>query len=424
MKLAVWCPMPPSPSGIADYAAEQLPFLSERFEVAVVAEAPAARPEADVDLYQLGNSPAHGFVYRAALERPGVLLLHEWSLHHLVLSLTVEQGDAASYLRQMRRVYGERGSFLGRQVARALGGPLWPALYPLCERILQASLAVVALTRFVAERARPRVAPRPVLHLPHHLSLPLEPLPERRDARRELGLPVAAPIVTAPGLATVSKRLDVALRAVVRLRRRFPDLRLCVAGGVEPGLPLEAWAASDPAALVVTGRLDLDAFLRHLVAADLVLALRFPTHGEISGALVRSLGAGRAALVTAGTPAAEEFPEGLVVPIDPDRGEEEELVALIGTLLEDAALRERIGGRARAHVLRHHGLRDATTRLADFLVEVASRREELAALVRLEPEAEAGLYAQLLDEVRFAAQDLGLAQLPGGIEDDLRSLAP
>ncbi len=423
MRLALWCPMPPSASGIADYAAEQLPLLRERFDVTVVGAAPVARPEADLDLYQLGNSPAHGYVYRAALERPGALLLHEWSLHHLVLSLSVEGGDTAAYLRQMRRDHGERGTFLGRQVARALGGPLWPSLLPLNDRVLRGSLAVVALTRFVADRALPRVAPRPVLHLPHHLALPLSPWPSRREARRALGLPEDAVLVTAPGLATVSKRLDVGLRAVLRLRRERPELRLVVAGDVDPELPLDAWAAHDPDALVVAGRLALEDFLRHLIAADLVLSLRFPSYGEISGGLVRSLGIGRVALVTAGTPATEEFPEGVVVPVDPDRPEEEELVALLRALLEDAALRERIGARARAHALEHHDLRGCTARLADFLADVAGRREALAAEVRPEVDGE-GLYALLLDEVRFAAQDLGLAQLPPGVEEHLRSLLP
>ena len=67
MKLAVWCPMPPSPSGIADYAAEQLEVLGERFDLTVVSQGTLPRPPADLDLYQLGNSPAHGFVYDAAL---------------------------------------------------------------------------------------------------------------------------------------------------------------------------------------------------------------------------------------------------------------------------------------------------------------------------------------------------------------------
>ena len=107
----------------------------------------------------------------------------------------------------------------------------------------------------------------------------------------------------------------------------------------------------------------------------MVLSLRFPTHGEISGALVRALGVGRPALVTAGTPAAEEFPDGIVAPIDPGPREEEELVAVIGRLLDDAGLREEMGRLARGHVRAHHGLDETARRLAAFLEEVAARKE-------------------------------------------------
>ena len=51
-----------------------------------------------------------------------MVVLHDWSLHHLVLCETVERGDVSAYLREMRRAHGETGTFVGRQVARALGG--------------------------------------------------------------------------------------------------------------------------------------------------------------------------------------------------------------------------------------------------------------------------------------------------------------
>lgn len=420
-RLNLWCPMPPSASGIADYAAEQLPILRERFEVAVVAAAPAgARPAADIDLYQVGNSPAHVYVYRAALERPGVVLLHDDCLNHLVLAEAVERGDRRGYLREMRRCYGERGSFLGRQVLRGLGGSSWPALLPLNDRLLESSLALVGLTRYVTERATPRLHPRPVLHLPHHLALPLEPWPSRAEARRALGLDERALVVTAPGLASAAKRIDVALRAVARLRRQWPALRLVVAGGVDPGFDLQGLAASaDPATLLVTGRLSLEDFLRHLAAADVIVALRFPSHGEISGALVRSLGAGRAALVSSGTPAAEEFPEGLVVPVDPDRFESAEAEALLGVLLADPALREGIGARARAHVSARHALRPTTERLMEFVESVADDRERLEAAL---PPKQSGPLGELLDEIHFAARDLELPGAPEGLGELLAPL--
>jgi glycosyltransferase involved in cell wall biosynthesis len=425
VRVNVWSPLPPSASGIADYVAEQLPALARHLDVTAVGPESSEPAEADLDLYQLGNSAAHAFVYRAALRRPGVVLLHDWSLHHLVLAETLEQGDRTTYLREMRRSYGEAGSFVGRQIARGLGGALLPALYPLNDRILESSLAVVGLSRFVAARAALRLCGRPVLQLPHHLWLALDPPPSRDEARGALGLPRDALLVTAPGLATASKRLDVAMRAVARLRAKHNSLRLVIAGGVDQQLPLAAWArdAGLGDGLVLTGRLSPEDFVRHIAAADVVLALRFPTHGEMSGALVRTLGVGRPAFVTAGTPAAEEFPEGIVVPVDPGLAEEAHLSALLERLLGDGVLRDTVGRLARAHVLEHNGLEATVRRLAGFLSDVSLRREELvAAVAPFRPKGDS-LEAYLLDELRFGAHDLGLAGVSLGFEALVASLA-
>ena len=219
--IAVWSPLPPSVSGIADYVAEQLPALGRHADVRAVGSGVEA-PAADLDLYHVGNSPAHAGVYRAATRRPGVVVLHDWSLHQLVLCETVERGDVSAYLREMRRAHGEEGSFVGRQVARALGGPVLPALYPVNERVLESALAVVTLSRAMAARVARQLPGRPLLHLPHHLSLPLDPLPSRRDARAVLGLPLDGPIVTVPGLATATKGLPAAVGRSPACARAIP----------------------------------------------------------------------------------------------------------------------------------------------------------------------------------------------------------
>jgi len=426
MRLAVWSPAPPASSGIADYVAEQLEPLARQHTVAWVSREPAgARPEVELDIYHVGNSPEHGFVYRAALERPGVVFLHDFCLHHLVLHETVERGDTSRYLREMRRAHGELGSFVGRQVARGLGGALLPSLYPLNDRVLEGALGVVGLSRSIATRAARRLPGRPVLHLPHHLSLPLDPPPTSDAARRALGLPQDALVITAPGYATSSKRLDVALRVAARLRSSRPELRLVIAGGVDPNLPLAQWAraAGLGEALVVSGRLSLEDFELQLAAADVVLSLRFPSHGEMSGALVRALGVGRPALVTAGTPAAEEFPEGVVVPVDPGRHEEAELEALLTALLADTGLRETIGRLARRHVLAHHGLAATTADLARFLEQVGAERRRLEARLAEDVGDEDSLLGYLVDEVRASARELGVPGLLLGLRPLLADLA-
>jgi glycosyltransferase involved in cell wall biosynthesis len=431
VKLEIWSPLPPARSGVADHVAETLPHLVGCAEVGVVVPDPSAvdpsaaagaalRSPAQSDpsalpVYVLGNSRWHAFAYREALRRPGVLLLHEWSLHGLVLAETFLRGDAAAYRRLMRDAYGATGAVIAGQVMDGFCSPLVESLFPLSEHVVRRSRAVAATTRFTAARAG-RVRPGLLVgHVPLHAALPLGEPPSREEARRALGLPADALVVTAPGLVNPLKRLDVALRVLGRLRRRHPGLVFVVAGDNPPALPLEAWAraAGLEGGLVVTGRLSLADLALHLFAADVVLALRFPSLGEMSAILLRALVAGRPAVVTAATPAGEEFPEGVVVPVDPGRYEEAELEAVVAALFASPELREAIGARAQAYARAHHDPGRLAGRLLELLESAA------AAPTPAPPDEEPGLGRDLVFELERAARELGLA----GVPEDLRRRA-
>ena len=435
MKIEIWSPLPPARSGVADHVAETLPFLARRAEVGVVVPDPSvvdraalggaalrAPGESDPDalrLYALGNSRWHSFAYHEALRRPGILLLHEWSLHGLVLAEHFLRGDAPAYRRLMREAYGTTGAVLAGQSIGGLCSPLVESLFPLSEHVVERSRAVAATTGFTAARAARVRSGLPVRHIPLHACLPLDPLPSQGEARRALGLPEEALVVTAPGLVNSLKRLDVALRVAGRLRSAWPALRLVVAGDNVPALPLDEWAraAGLDDGFVLTGLLSLPDLARHLVAADVVLALRFPSLGEMSAVLLRALAAGRPAVVTAGTPAGDEFPEGVVVPVDPGRYEEAELEAVLDGLLASLELREAIGERARAHARRHHNPERLAGRLLDFL-------EEAARAPLPPPVAEdAGLRGDLLADLRRAARELGLPGVPADARRRAEELA-
>jgi glycosyltransferase involved in cell wall biosynthesis len=440
--MALWSPLPPSPSGIADHVAESLPHLARRCDLTVVVEDPAtvdpgvlrlarvvgpdAVPPVDVDVYEIGNSPAHGYVYRAALVRPGVTVLHEWGLHDLVLHETAGRGDPAAYVREMRRGHGEAGAFVARQVLRGLGGDTLPARFAANDRLLESSLAIVATTRHTARNAAGRLPGRPVVQLPLHVLAPASPPADRAAARRALGLPADALVVTAPGLATRAKRLDVAIRAVARARVERPSLRLVVAGPRGADLPLEAWSAAAGLgeACVVTGRLSMADFERHLAAADLVLALRYPSRGEMSAVLLRALAAGRPTLVTAGTPATEEFPEGLVIPVDPAAREEAELAGWIVALADRPALGEAVGRAASSYVRERHDVGALAAGLVRFLAEVAPGRDAFARRLAARRAHDGTRLGEFLDEVRSAGRELGVGELAVGLEGIPGLLAP
>ena len=76
MKVALFSPMPPERSGIADYSALLLPALRARCDVLVVKRG-AKKPPRGTELcvYHIGNNPdAHGWIVQALRRTPGVVV--------------------------------------------------------------------------------------------------------------------------------------------------------------------------------------------------------------------------------------------------------------------------------------------------------------------------------------------------------------
>src|SRR5207247_4657384 len=108
--------------------------------------------------------------------------------------------------------------------------------------------------------------------------------------------------------------------------------------------------------------------------------------------------------------------EGTVIPIDPGPLEAAELVAILDRLLGDRSLREAVGRLAREHVRSRHDLDRTAERLKAFLDEVAARKAPILAAIEERRAREGSLLEYLLQEVGYAAQDLGLPGLPAGVE--------
>jgi hypothetical protein len=102
MRIAFFSPLPPTRSGIADYSAALLEPLSKIVHVDTFCEKSHFDPsQYDIAVYQLGNNPHHEFAYEAALQHPGVAVMHEANLHHLIAHLTIVRGDWDAYLKEV-----------------------------------------------------------------------------------------------------------------------------------------------------------------------------------------------------------------------------------------------------------------------------------------------------------------------------------
>ena len=172
MKVAYYSPMPPSRSGVADYSALLLPELEQRIDVVVARPGRFRRaPRADVSLYHIGNDPdAHGWIARELAARPGVVVLHEFVLHHLVAGLTLARGDARGYLDAMERGHGLAGRLLAYGVIDNRIPPLWetrPEDVPARGRRARDATGLIVHSAFVEAQARAAGYDGPVWRIPH-----------------------------------------------------------------------------------------------------------------------------------------------------------------------------------------------------------------------------------------------------------------
>ncbi|MBZ5574931.1 MAG: glycosyltransferase [Acidobacteriia bacterium] len=348
-RVAFFSPLPPARSGIADYSEALLASLRPLAEVEVFSHADPSFDPARFDsiLYQVGNNAWHDFVYETALRHPGVVVLHESNLHHLIADLTIKRGDWDAYVRECEFNGGAPARAFAERVRRLETGPDYDGL-PLTRRLLESARAVVVHSRFMREQMRAAGFRRPVAVIPHGAWVPPG---DRNGFREKLGLDETTPLTGVFGFLKPYKRIAESLRAFRRLIRVIPNARLILVGEPHPETPLEPMIHSLglSAHVRVLGFTSMDDFVGYLSACDIVLNLRYPTVGESSGTLLRALGLGKAVLVSA-LGSFNEFPEDVCLKVPVGAAEEDLIFEYLNLLMSRPEVARELGARARQYV--------------------------------------------------------------------------
>lgn len=397
MKIAYFSPLPPLGSGIADYSAELLPFLvSAGADVTLFVDdkvAPRLPAGADhlpvhnhrrfdrwlssnpdaIPLYHIGNSAKyHAYICRALQGHPGVVVLHDYVLHHLVLGMTAERKNVRGYLSAMKHAYGDTGVKVAQEILTGKWVDFFA--YPLVEHVLEQSLGVITHNQYVRQLVRRTRPSLPARQINMHFTLPLAalPLPERDAARAELGLSDRL-VLASFGWITPQKRLDLTLRAFARLLPDFPDALYLLVGQPSPQFDVQGLIATlglGSAARII-GRTSLRDFIHHMLATDIALNLRYPTAGETSASLIRLLGLGIPTLVS-NVGGYADVPDDCCAKIDVDPFEEETILAILRRLAGDEHFRQQLGENARRYTRQAHAPEQTARDYLTFLTQVAA----------------------------------------------------
>ena len=311
MKLAFLSPLPPTRSGVAHYASLILPALREKFDLTAFSSLEGYRAaDFDLAIYQLGNNPHHEFVFAEAMRNPGVVVLHDLVLHHLIVEMTLARGDEVGYVASMRASHGEAGAAWARGRAAGLHSEMGNFLLPGSVDLAMRSRSVIVHNQWAADRLRSFGVTIPIEVVPHPFVAP-EPSGDRDALRKRLGFGPNDRVIGFFGFLTSAKRGEVVLEAFRAAHRRDPRLRLLIVGEPAPNVDMKALEGEG---VITTGYVPDEAFDSYYAATDRLVNLRYPSAGETSGTLIRALAAGKPVAVSDYAQFAE-LPDDVVIKI-------------------------------------------------------------------------------------------------------------
>ena len=391
MRVAYFSPMPPEQTGIADYSALLLPALARRVDVTVVKHGRSKAPRGtDIALYQIGNNPdAHAWIVDALRKRPGVVVLHDFVVHHLVAGMTIGRRDGHGYLDLMEREHGVVGRLLAHGVLDKRIPPLWesrPEDFPLASFVLEHATGVIVHSRYVRDLVRGTGFGGPVSVVPH----PAWPVPPITPERVSDGV-----VIGCFGVVNASKRIPELLHATAKVRQSHPEAVLLLVGPTSPGFDLDRRLQRLGLAgegLVREGWIDESRLWALMAGSDVLVNLRHPTMGETSGSVIRALSLGKPSVVS-DVGWFSELPGEAALKIPVGEDEVPTLTAALELLVTRSDVRAALGGAAAELARREHDV----DRVADLYVAAL----ELAA-------GGAAVDDGVLRDVSVAAADVGI----------------
>jgi glycosyltransferase involved in cell wall biosynthesis len=381
-RIAIISPFPPVASGIANYSfrlVEKLASLGD-FDIDCFADGLDRSPERpsaplglpiydargflswdaatagyDDVIYVLGNSEFHGAAFSSLRRRRGTVLAHDVRLsglyHFAARSRTATQEGLADTLH---RIYGP---VLPGSPAFADEGPASRAdthgllmareAISLADRFLVTSQAAARLARI---EAGPGLASRVGV-----VGFATEVVAARASAGISTAIDRRARVLASFGIVDPIKQPHKLLRTFAALATSDPDLILALVGPVSTELAHDLASLGEELGiadrLIITGRVEADAYRDWLERTDLAVQLRGSFSGEASAAVGDCLACGVPMIVT-DIGWMGELPDRVVFKVPPDVSSAD-LAEACGRLLEDKVVRAALSNQAHLYAGDH-----------------------------------------------------------------------
>jgi glycosyltransferase involved in cell wall biosynthesis len=323
LTLAYVSPLPPQKTGIADYSSEILPFLSQYYDVTCIVEQQeildpniakftkvqdvawfhANASKIDRVVYHLGNSPFHKHMPALLKNIPGIVVLHDFFLGHLMALLEGAEIINKAWITELYEYHGYRSlekRFINFDVNNL-------ALeYPVCGSIIKNSIGVLVHSEHPKNLSKEWYGEK------FSSKLRVVPLARKKAksigkdaARLKLGIDLNAFVVCSFGHLGFTKLNDRLVKSWANSSLSHDEeCRLIFVGqksNDEYGFKLEDQIkdANFYPQISVTGYVSEEKYKLYLMAADIGVQLRRYSRGETSAAVLDCMNYGIPTIINA-----------------------------------------------------------------------------------------------------------------------------
>ncbi len=411
-RIAFFSPLPPNPSGIADYSVALIEHLGKRYAIDLfyqagfIPTAATAMPafgvyehtmfpsldaayRYDALVYQMGNSHFHDYIYQSMMQRPGIVCLHDFGIggyqswrsgqpatpaDYLPTEIQLFAGNAAPSIIEslddwsrepdgLRKAFSERRLYLNR-------------------RVFDRSQAVIVhddWCRREVARLFPEMLDR-VFVVPSGTTVRAAKPGQRREIRQRFGLPPEAIIFASFGIMHPEKLNDETIAAFTSICHIMPDALLVFVGRdlARGQAARQAMALGVQDRVRFLGHVEQEAFAELAACVDIGINLRrAPTNGETSASLLNLLSSGVPCIVS-DVDTFSSYPDDIVCKVPEDEHLIANLAATMLRLAGDSAERRARGEASAKYIGGHHSWEIAARGYA-AVIDRTARRTDISA---------------------------------------------
>jgi glycosyltransferase involved in cell wall biosynthesis len=333
-------PLPPQQSGVSDYSAELLPYLADHFDIDLFVE-PGLELKLDEGLrcfnmhpwtellnrrddyatvvYQFGNSPFHAHMFDLVRKFPGVIVLHDFFLSHVIAHLHAANG---AFPQQLDKSHGLKSlvDYCGKGHDIVWDWPVnWQVLRQAKEIIVHSTFHEQLLDKYYYSGWQPRLN-----IVPHLRTAEPELTPDIRAlARADLNIPAESFLFCSFGHMGTTKLNLQTVEAFQKAQQSIQrDCQLIFVGDCLDEVYrnqitrfLREHGITDK--VHITGFVKKEEYRRYLQAADAAVQLRQNSRGETSGAVLDCMAFGLPVILNAHSTFNDYMDEEVVKITDP-----------------------------------------------------------------------------------------------------------